>query len=121
MALLGDAAHPVLRFLAQGGGVLALGDACRAGRCASVRRAPRRRDGAARSLQPAQASAKARNVNARLTLQRPHLPSERLGRARLRNRGCHAASERLMGGYDWLYGWAPPGAAALEAFDHGGE
>jgi salicylate hydroxylase len=103
-ALLGDAAHPVFPFLAQGG-VLALEDAvviadCLANRSGDVAGALREyeRRRRARVAQVTRAS----RLNGRIY----HLAGLF---ASLRNRTLGVLpAERLMARYDWLYGWTPP-------------
>jgi salicylate hydroxylase len=103
-ALLGDAAHPVLPFLAQGG-VLALEDAvviadCLARNPGDVRRALREyeRRRRARVAQVTRAS--------RFNGQIYHLAGIL---ASLRNQALGTLpAERLMARYDWLYGWEGP-------------
>ncbi len=101
VALIGDAAHPVLPFLAQGG-VLALEDAAVLARCLSDRR-----DDIPAGLVDFQ--------------RRRHARAARVARASRRNGqiyhlgGILASArdavlrttppERLMASYDWLYGW----------------
>jgi salicylate hydroxylase len=105
MALLGDAAHPVLPFLAQGG-VLALEDAVVLADCLGE-------DGSGEVAERLEAYNRLRHRRARNVARASHFN----GRiyhlsglaAELRNRGfAMLPAERLMGGYDWLYGWAPP-------------
>jgi salicylate hydroxylase len=107
MALLGDAAHPVLPFLAQGG-VLALEDAVVLADCLGE-------TGSGDVTERLEAYNRLRHRRARNVARASHFN----GRiyhlsgwaAELRNRGfAMLPAERLMGGYDWLYGWAPPGA-----------
>lgn len=103
VALLGDAAHPVLPFLAQGG-VLAIEDAAVLAECVSQ--------------QPTDLA------SALLTYERLRQPraakvqaaSERNGRlyhlagplASARNLALRAIPPvRLIASYDWLYGWRP--------------
>lgn len=102
--LIGDAAHPVLPFLAQGGG-LALEDAASLAHHMSASRG---------GLQVAfQAFARERQGRAARVLR----GARRNGRiyhlsgfsAHARNGVLRFASpERLMASYDWLYGWSPP-------------
>jgi salicylate hydroxylase len=101
IALLGDAAHPILPFLAQGG-VLALedaavladalqrfgADAARAFEWYERRRRPR-----------AERVARASRRNGRIY----HLSGALAGARNLVLR--MAPPQRLMAGYDWLYGW----------------
>ena len=106
MALLGDAAHPVLPFLAQGG-VLALEDAVVLADCLGE-------DGSGDVPERLEAYNRRRHRRARNVARASHFN----GRiyhlsgwaADLRNQGfAFLPPERVMGGYDWLYGWAPPG------------
>ncbi len=103
IALLGDAAHPLLPFLAQGG-VLALEDAIVLGDClaetgldmesrlAAYERLRRRR-----VVRVARAS----RLNG-------HLYHFAGATALIRNGVLRSASpERLIAAYDWLYGWTP--------------
>jgi salicylate hydroxylase len=106
IALLGDAAHPVMPFLAQGG-VLALEDAVVLARvlASGVHAAPD-------ALQDYQRLRCAR-------AERIAAASRRNGRiyhlgglaAAARNASLRLIpGQRLMAGYDWIYGWtdAPP-------------
>lgn len=101
IALLGDAAHPVLPFLAQGG-VLALEDAATIAACIAARRD----DPAAafkdyeRQRQPRAARVQsASRDNGRIY----HLSGPM---ALARNLALRALpASRFMAGYDWLYGW----------------
>jgi salicylate hydroxylase len=104
IALLGDAAHPVLPFLAQGG-VLALEDALVLAN--EVRRRPENLPLAL------EAYAKARMQRAR----RVAVASRRNGQiyhlggapALARNAVLRATpAAQMIGQYDWLYGWTPP-------------
>lgn len=107
-ALVGDAAHPVLPFLAQGG-VMALEDAMvAAGALAADPGDP------ARALQT-YASARARRVrrvahtswlNGKIYhLSGPMAAARNMAFAKL-------APDRFMKSYDWLYGWTPPQTVA---------
>jgi salicylate hydroxylase len=102
VALLGDAAHPLLPFFAQGGG-LALEDAAVMARCLAVRD------------QTMSARLKAFEVQRRSRADRLIKASESNGRiyhlkgmaAAARNQVLRRVpSELLMKRYDWLYGWA---------------
>jgi salicylate hydroxylase len=103
ITLLGDAAHPMLPYLAQGG-VMAMEDALVLARCladggggveaALLRYEDQRRTRAGRvqalSLR-----------NGRIYHMRPPLAWARNGVLRL------LPGARLMAGFDWLYGWQP--------------
>jgi len=106
-ALLGDAAHPVLPFLAQGG-VMALEDAMVvAGALAAEPGDP------ARALQT-YASARARRVRrlARASWLNGKIYHLSGSMAAARNTAfARMAPDRFMKSYDWLYGWTPPEAA----------
>jgi len=101
ITLLGDAAHPVLPFLAQGG-VLALEDAVVLAQCLSAAGVDiarglgdyeRRRRSRVRRVE------RASRLNGRMY----HLNGVP---ALLRDRLLAAVPpERIMAGYDWLYGW----------------
>jgi salicylate hydroxylase len=102
--LIGDAAHPVLPYLAQGG-ALALEDAVTLARCIAAGRADVR---SALAGFQAQRAARARRVQA---------ASRRQGRIyRLPPPFSWARDAvlelvpgaRLMAQFDWLYGWRPP-------------
>lgn len=104
IALVGDAAHPVFPFLAQGG-VMALEDAVvLAHAIATDRRDP------ARAI-AAYATARRRRVDAIVATSRQngrifHLSGPA---AIARNIAmAMAPATRLMARYDWVYGWRPP-------------
>ena len=104
IALLGDAAHPVLPFLAQGA-VLALEDASVA--AAEIAMTPGDIPSALLRYE----------FNRRARVMRVQATSRRNGQI-YHMSGLMAAArngvlrtippERLMAGYDWLYGWTPP-------------
>jgi salicylate hydroxylase len=102
VTLLGDAAHPMLPFLAQGG-AMAVEDAAVLADCLRQDEDPAR---AFRSYEHARARRVARvQREARRNSWRYHL-SGPLGFARdmfLRMMG----GEKLLRGYDWLYDWKP--------------
>ncbi len=103
IALLGDAAHPVLPFLAQGG-VLALEDAIVLGNCLAAT------GGDMSSRLMAYERARRRRVArvARASRLNGHLYHFSGAAALVRNRLLQSASpERLIAAYDWLYGWTP--------------
>lgn len=103
VALLGDAAHPVLPFLAQGA-VMALEDACVLAECFDSKQGDIRTAFAAydrvrlrRKAKVAQAS----TFNGQLY----HLPGVA---ALARNTALRMLPpETLLSRYDWLYGWTP--------------
>lgn len=104
LALLGDAAHPVLPFLAQGG-VMALEDAVVLAAALSADR-----QNPARALASYAASRK-RRVARVTAASRENGRIYHLGgvMARARNAAFrHLPPERFMRRYDWLYGWTPP-------------
>ena len=103
-ALIGDAAHPMLPFLAQGA-AMAIEDAVVAAHC--LARLP---DDAAGALQSYSTLRRARTRKVqRLAAKngaRYHLSALP---AMLRNVAMHAmGGARLLRHYDWLYGWRPP-------------
>jgi len=104
VALLGDAAHPVLPFLASGG-VLALEDAAVLASCVQASGAdyPAAFDAYAK-LRRARVMAVA--AGARRNGGIYHMGG---AAALVRNLAMRAiAGPRLLGRYDWLYGWKPP-------------
>ena len=105
VTLAGDAAHPVLPFLAQGGS-LALEDAATLavmlGRHGSDAMLAFKAYDAARRERARRIAAIAQRNGWIFHLS--GLP------ARLRNLAMrHVPPERVMAGYDWVYGWRPPG------------
>jgi salicylate hydroxylase len=108
-ALLGDAAHPMLPFLAQGA-AMSIEDAAVAAQCLS-----RMPDDAAEALRTYSAvrRARVRKVQrlAARNGERYHLGALR---GMLRNAAMRfMGGERLLRHYDWLYGWRPPAALAI--------
>jgi salicylate hydroxylase len=109
VALLGDAAHPMLPFLAQGA-AMAIEDAAVAARC--LARMP---DDAAGALKTYAAVRRARTRKVqRLAAkngERYHLKGVP---AMLRNAAMRIiGGERLLRHYDWLYDWRPPAALSI--------
>ncbi len=108
-ALVGDAAHPMLPFLAQGA-AMAIEDAAVAARC--LARMPDDAAGALRTY-AAIRRARIRKVQrlAARNGERYHLKGVR---AILRNAAMRAmGGERLLRHYDWLYDWRPPTALSI--------
>jgi len=109
VALLGDAAHPMLPYLAQGA-AMAIEDAAAVALCLA-----RQPDDPAAALQTYEAGrwARARKVQ-RLAARngvRYHLTG---ARAMVRNLVMHTlGGARLLHHYDWLYDWRPPAASSL--------
>ena len=102
--LLGDAAHPMLPFLAQGG-AMAIEDA--AVLAAMLARTPDVAD-AFRRYEAARGPRTARVVRAaRRNAWAYHLSGLP---ALARDTVLRFAGDRLLAGYDWLYGWRAPGA-----------
>ncbi|MFN3743171.1 MAG: FAD-dependent monooxygenase [Hyphomicrobiaceae bacterium] len=104
IALAGDAAHPVLPFLAQGG-VMALEDAVVLADALATR--PQDPAGALRAY----ATARQPRVNAIVATSRQNGRIFHLaGPAALARNLALATvpSARLMARYDWVYGWRPP-------------
>ena len=106
--LLGDAAHPMLPYLAQGG-ALALEDAIVLAGCIHAAADPE----AALVRFEALRAARAGQVQAASLRQGRiyHLPPP-LSWARDAVLAL-APGSRLMAGYDWLYAWRPPEAQVL--------
>ena len=109
VALLGDAAHPMLPFLAQGA-AMAIEDAAVAAQCLA-----QNPDDAARALQTYCAMRRARTWKVQRSAARNGARYHLAGvGAMLRD-----AAMRTMGGshllhhYDWIYDWRPPRALAL--------
>jgi salicylate hydroxylase len=101
VALLGDAAHPIFPFLAQGG-VLAIEDACTLAKCLSIDKgsvaqklaayAAQRMPRAARVVEASSRNGRIYHLNGPMALARNAVL-----------RATPAA--QLMKGYDWLYGF----------------
>ena len=101
VALIGDAAHPVLPFLAQGG-VLALEDSSVLARCIADRRddvpaalrmfEQQRWRRAARVARASQRNGRVYHLGGMLATARDAVLTR-------------APGERLIAGYDWMYGW----------------
>jgi len=106
VALIGDAAHPMLPFLAQGA-AMAIEDAVVAAGCLS--RLP---DDAAAALKAYAAIRRARTRKVQRLAARNGTRYHRgMLPALLRNAAMRAiGGERLLRHYDWLYDWRPPAA-----------
>jgi salicylate hydroxylase len=105
-ALLGDAAHPMLPFMAQGA-AMAIEDAAVVARC--LARMPDDAEGALKTY-TAVRRARTRKVQRQATRngQRYHLEGMT---AMLRNAAMRVIGGRaLLRHYDWLYDWRPPTA-----------
>jgi salicylate hydroxylase len=105
MALLGDAAHPVLPFLAQGG-VMALEDAAVLAHelAASAHDVPK--------ALAAYAAARTRRARRVASASRMNGQIYHLGGALAAARNlalAYGRPEQFMSRYDWLYGWRPLG------------
>lgn len=108
VTLIGDAAHPMLPFLAQGG-AMAIEDAAVLAHClAHETRAPEDALRAYESMRRARVARAQRE--ARHNAWRYHLAGP-LAFARNRVLGL-MDGERLLHRYDWLYGFAPPALPA---------
>jgi len=108
-ALLGDAAHPMLPFLAQGA-AMAIEDAIVAAQC--LARMP---DDAAGALKTYSAIRRGRTRKVQRQAvrngERYHLGG---ARAMLRDAAMRfMGGERLLHHYDWLYDWRPPAALSI--------
>ena len=108
-ALLGDAAHPMLPFLAQGA-AMAIEDAAVAARC--LARMPDDAPAALRSYSAIR-RARTRKVQ-RLAVRNGQRYNLRGAPAMLRNAAMRAVGgERLLHHYDWLYDWRLPAALSM--------
>ncbi len=105
IALLGDAAHPVLPFLAQGA-ALAIEDAAVLAACL----VPGQPVPAALAPIPAPDRAGAHHPGP-CPPQRPHLPRRPPGLGRPRRGDGRLRPEQMTERYAWLYGWRPVGPA----------
>ncbi len=110
VALLGDAAHPMLPYLAQGA-AMAIEDAAVAAQC--LARTP---DDASGALRTYWARRRARTWkvqrHAASNGARYHLPGLR---GVLRNTAMRViGGDRLLHHYDWLYDWRPPAALSID-------
>lgn len=104
MALLGDAAHPMLPFLAQGA-AMAIEDAAVAAQC--LARMP---DDMPRALRTYCAMRRGRTQNVQRTAARNGARYHLAGPAAwLRDMAMAAiGGQRLLQHYDWIYDWRPP-------------
>jgi 3-hydroxybenzoate 6-monooxygenase len=103
-ALLGDAAHPMLPFLAQGA-VMALEDAVTL--AATISNSKDSLDQALRDYEQARRSRVTKVVDA--SLRNGRIYHMRGPAAFARNATMKLRSpERIMAGFDWLYGWRHP-------------
>jgi salicylate hydroxylase len=108
-ALLGDAAHPMLPFLAQGG-AMAIEDAVVAAQCLA-----RRPDDAAAALRTYAAirRRRTRRVQRQATRNGQHYHLKGVS-AMVRNAAMGVmGGEHLLRHYDWLYNWRPPAELSL--------
>jgi len=108
-ALLGDAAHPMLPFLAQGA-AMAIEDAAVAAQC--LERQP---DDAAGALRTYCALRRDRTRRVQRLAARNGARYHLAGaRARLRDAAMRMlGGKRLLHHYDWLYGWRPPATFSI--------
>jgi 2-polyprenyl-6-methoxyphenol hydroxylase-like FAD-dependent oxidoreductase len=108
-ALLGDAAHPMLPFLAQGG-AMAIEDAVVAAQCLA-----RRPDDAPAALKTYSAirAGRTRRVQRQAARNGQHYHLQGVS-AMLRNAAMGVmGGQHLLGHYDWLYDWRPPAALSI--------
>ena len=110
VALLGDAAHPILPYLAQGA-AMAIEDAAVAAQC--LARTP---DDAAAALRAYCAIRRLRTAKVQRLAHRNGARYHLGGvRARLRDAALRTiGGARLLRHYDWLYDWRPPAAFSLK-------
>jgi salicylate hydroxylase len=108
-ALLGDAAHPMLPFLAQGG-AMAIEDAVVAAQC--LARMPNDAEMALKSY-TAIRRGRTRKVQRQAARNGQHYHLKGVS-AMLRNTAMSLmGGQHLLGHYDWLYDWRPPAALSL--------
>ncbi len=109
VALLGDAAHPMLPYLAQGA-AMAIEDAAVVAEC--LARSP---DDPTSALQAYWAARHARASKVQRLAARNGARYHLSGvRAMVRNLAMHTlGGARLLHHYDWLYDWRPPAALSL--------
>jgi salicylate hydroxylase len=109
VALLGDAAHPMLPYLAQGA-AMAIEDAAVVAQC--LAQTP---DDPTAALQAYWAARHARASKVQRLAARNGARYHLSGvRAMVRNLAMHAlGGARLLHHYDWLYDWRPPAALSL--------
>jgi len=109
VALLGDAAHPMLPYLAQGA-AMAIEDAAVAAQCLA-----RQPDDAAGALRTYCAVRRGRAWRVQRLAARNGARYHLAGaRARLRDAAMRMiGGERLLRHYDWLYDWRPPAALSI--------
>ena len=109
VALLGDAAHPMLPYLAQGA-AMAIEDAAVAAQC--LARTP---DDPAAALRAYAAARRARAWKVQRLAARNGRRYHLTGlRAMLRDVAMRAlGGARLLHHYDWIYDWRPPAASSL--------
>jgi salicylate hydroxylase len=112
VTLIGDAAHPTMPFLAQGGS-LALEDAATLAACLSPVQHASGIPAALAAYETARLDRCRRVVSA---ARRNGVIFHLSGPAAFaRNLAMRALSgERVMAGYDWVYGWRPPTAAGID-------
>jgi 3-hydroxybenzoate 6-monooxygenase len=110
IVLLGDAAHPMLPYLAQGG-ALALEDAVALAHCLATAADPVAALGHFETLR----AARARRVQA-ASLRQGHIYHLVPPLSWVRDTALALTpGPWLMAGYDWLYAWRPPQSGALAA------
>ena len=109
VALVGDASHPMLPFLAQGAG-MAIEDAVVLAACLSEQP-----DKPAKALRAYEKTRRKRVQRAQKAARKQGSVYGRSGpEAGLRNLGLRMmGGERLLAHYDWLYRWQPPQAKPI--------
>jgi salicylate hydroxylase len=108
VTLLGDAAHPVLPYLAQGA-AMAIEDAAELGRCARCAREENTSGDLAGAMRLYEQRRLARTAQTQRESRRNGAIYQRSGVAGFMRTLAVAAigGERLISRYDWLYGWTP--------------